>query len=506
MIEEVEIETGHSLSDYAAYAHLAQAVAELEGEAKMLISPLQGRTIWMVNSTARGGGVAEMLPRQISLLRELGVEVRWVVIGTDRSEYFDLTKRIHNLIHGEGDPVLSAEDKALYETVGGELAAELGPQIQAGDILVVHDPQPAAMGALIRQRKDIVAIWRCHIGLDQRTPQTGEAWKFLRPYVSQYDYCVFTAPEYIPGFLSKTVAIITPAIDPLSDKNRPLSAHSLTGVLSNSGLMLEHNPVLTPPFRATAERLQADGTFGPATEPDEIGLLFRPIVSQISRWDRLKGWKPLLDAFAKLKREKDALEGLSPHERRRLDLSRLVLAGPEPASVADDPEAQGVLDELIASYVDLEPEVQKDIVLLSLPMASIKENALMVNALQTCSSIVVQNSLREGFGLTITEPMWKRVAVLGSPACGIRQQIRDNLDGRLHHDASDPEVIASALAYMLNHRARRDAWARQGQRRVNHDFLIFSQLGHWLRLLVKAADRESLVPKRPSAFDIPVQK
>ena len=506
MIEEVEIDDGHSLGDYAAYAHLAQPVLELQSEARPLIEALKGRTVWMVNSTSRGGGVAEMLPRQISLLRELGLDVRWVVIGTERTEYFDLMKKLHNLIHGEGEPSLSDDERELYETVSRELAAELGPRIKDGDILVVHDPQPAGMGALIRREKNIVAIWRCHIGLDERTPQTKAAWRFLIPHVETYDFTVFSAPEYIPRLLAQRVAVITPAIDPLSDKNRPLSAHALTGVLSNSGLMVEHNPVLTPPFFRPAERLRRDGTFGPATEPDEVGLLFRPLVTQISRWDRLKGWKPLLDAFVQLKQQRNKLEGLSPHEKRRLELCRLVLAGPEPSSVADDPEAQGVLDELIESYAETDPEIAKDIVLLSLPMSSTHENALMVNALQTCSSIVVQNSLQEGFGLTVTEPMWKRVAVLGSPACGIRQQIRDDVDGRLHHDASDPAVIASALAYMLNHRARRDAWARQGQRRVHHDFLVFSQLGKWLRLLVTAVDRESLVPRRPSFFDIPAQK
>jgi trehalose synthase len=124
----------------------------------------------------------------------------------------------------------------------------------------------------------------------------------------------------------------------------------------------------------------------------------------------------------------------------------------------------------------------------------------MVNALQSCSSVVVQNSLREGFGLTVTEPMWKRIPVLGSPACGIRQQIRDGIDGRLHHDATDPDAIASALATMLNDPRKRDAWGRQGQRRVSDEFLIFSQLRRWLRMLANTADRGSLTPPPPSVF------
>ncbi len=500
MIEDVEVKPGNSLDDYEAHAHLARAVSELRREARPLVKALSGRTVWMVNSTAKGGGVAEMLPRQVALLRELGLDTRWVVIGTERTEFFDLTKRIHNAIHGAGAPTFSAEDRALYETVGSELAAELGPQLAPGDVLVVHDPQPAAMGARIRQSQDVVAIWRCHIGLDEENAQTQAAWRLLQPYLAEYDNGVFTAPEYIPHFLAGRSSLVTPAIDPLTDKNRTLSAHRLTGVLCNAGLMLQHNPVLPGPFARQAERLQPDGSFGPAVAPDEIGLLFRPTVTQISRWDRLKGWKPLLDAFVQLKQEYKALPNLTDVQKRRFALCRLVLAGPEPAAVADDPEAKGVLDELIQSYVALPKAVQDDVVLLSLPMGSTRENALMVNALQSCSSIVVQNSLQEGFGLTVTEPMFKRVPVLGSPACGIRQQIRDGIDGRLHHDATDPAVIATALVEMLNDPQGRAAWGRTGQRRVHDEFLIFSQLRRWLRVLAAAVDRGSLTPPRPSKF------
>jgi trehalose synthase len=500
MIGNVKIEGALSLDEYAEHAHLAHAVAELRREAAKLGEALVGRTVWMVNSTARGGGVAEMLPRQISILNELGVHTRWVVVGTERKEFFDLTKRIHNLIHGEGDPKIDASDRELYETVSKELAAELEPRLGAHDILVVHDPQPAGMGARIRERRDITAVWRCHIGLDTKCAQTEAAWRLLQPYVREYDHMVFTAPEYIPNFATGRVSLITPGIDPLSQKNRTLSAAHLTGVLCNSGLMREHSPVLPPSFQARATRLQQNGEFGDATAPDEIGLLFRPMVSQISRWDRLKGYRPLLDAFVKLKREYHTVPGLDGAARRRFELVRLVLAGPEPKAVADDPEAKGVLEELCSAWLALEPDVQKDVILLSLPMDSTKENALMVNAIQSCSSIVVQNSLREGFGLTVTEAMWKRVPVLGSPACGIRHQIRDGIDGRLHHDATDPDAIASALVHMLSHPEKRAAWGRTGQRRVHDEFLIFSQLRRWLRALATAADASSLAPPRPSVF------
>ena len=500
MIEEVEIPQGLALADYASYAHLSHAVEELKREAAPLVKALHGRTLWMVNSTAKGGGVAEMLPRQVALLRELGLKTRWIAISTHRTAFFDLTKRIHNLIHGEGDPQFSADDAELYNLVSRELADEFAPRLAPGDLLVVHDPQPAGMGALIRQRQDVVAVWRCHIGLDESNAQTKAAWRFLERHVSQYDHGVFTAPEYIPEFFAGRVSLITPAIDPLTDKNRPLAAVQLAGILCNSGLMAEHSPVLRPAFATRAERLGKDGRFGPALAPDEIGLMFRPMVTQISRWDRLKGWAPLLDAFAQLKQGYTKIPGLNAVQKKRFGLCRLVFAGPEPASVADDPEAKDVLEELIDKYKRLDPEVQKDVAVLSLPMQSARENAMMVNALQSCSSVVVQNSLREGFGLTVTEPMWKRIPVLGSPACGIRQQIRDGIDGRLHHDATDPDAIASALATMLNDSGKRDAWGRQGQRRVSDEFLIFSQLRRWLRMLANTADRGSLTPPPPSVF------
>lgn len=500
MIETIDVPKGPSLDDYAEHAHLVLAVSELRREAAQLTVPLEGRRVAMVSSTAKGGGVAEMLPRQIALLRELGVDVRWLVVGTEHEEFFALTKRLHNLIHGVGDRRLGAEERELYQRVSRDLAAELSRHVAPDDILVVHDPQPAGAGALLRQSSDVASIWRCHIGLDRTLPETEAAWQFLEPYVKTYDYSIFTAAEYVPRFLSGNVALITPAIDPLSDKNRTLSAHQLTGVLCNSGLMLEHNPVLRPAFEHRPTRLAPDGCFGPPTEPDEIGLLYRPTVTQVSRWDTLKGWKPLLDGFVKLKRERSKLAGLSNEQRRRLALVRLVLAGPEPAAVSDDPEAQEVLVSLCTAMARLEPEIAADVVLLSLPMGSPRENALMVNALQTCSSVAVQNSLEEGFGLTVTEAMWKRVPVLGAPACGIRLQIRDGIDGRLHHDASDPDVIASALLFMLGNPDERAAWGRAGQRRVYDEFLVFPQLRRWLRVLAAAADRQSFAPPRPSLF------
>ena len=426
-----------------------------------------------------------MLPHDISLMNQVGVRTRWLVIGTERQEFFAFTKKLHNLIHGAGEPEITAEERELYETVSRELADELRGWLGAR-----RHPGRARSAAGRHGREDRRGARRdVHLALPYRSGRRSarrraRRGEFLQPYIERYDQSVWTATEYIPHYLSSNVSVIHPAIDPLSHKNRDLSAHKLIGVLCNSQLLRHYGPVLTTPFDTPAERLKPDGTFAPATEADELGVPFRPIVTQISRWDALKGWRPLLDAFVKLKQDREHfIDPGDERQRHRLHIVRLVLAGPEPAAVQDDPEAKQVLDDLCAAYVALPPELQKDIALLSLPMSSLKVNALMVNALQRCSTIVVQNSLREGFGLTVTEAMWKRTAVLGSSACGIRQQIRNGIDGQLVDDAEDTHELADAMARLLADPLLRAGYARRAQRRVHDEFLIFTQVLRWLRLL-----------------------
>ena len=166
-----------------------------------------------------------------------------------------------------------------------------------------------------------------------------------------------------------------------------------------------------------------------------------------------------------------------------LQLVRLVLAGPDPASVDDDPEGKEVLSELRAAYMALPPHLQADIAMISLPMSSKEHNALIVNALQRCSDVVVQNSIQEGFGLTVTEPMWKRAAMMGSCAVGIRQQIRPNLDGLLIKNPEDPDEIAQVLDTLLKDKAKRDAFGRSARQRVHDNFLVFAQVQSWIELL-----------------------
>jgi trehalose synthase len=484
VIESVEVREPLGLDAYAGVVHLAEAVRSLREEASRLLPALAGRKVWMVNSTAQGGGVAEMLPMLVSILTELGVPTEWAVMGSDEPQFFELTKRLHNLIHGTGDPGLGDEDRQLYAAVSSENASELKRRLRPEDILVIHDPQPLGMGALLKRELEIPLFFRCHIGVEADGPETRAAWNFLQPYAELCDYAIFSAPEYIPDFLAGKAGIITPAIDPLSYKNRDLSPHKLAGILKNAGLARSPHPVVPAPFQEQATRLRPDGSFHRMDEETDIGIPFRPIVTQISRWDRLKGFAPLLEAFVRMKHAIAGRE-FSLRQRRRLSYVRLVMAGPEPAAVSDDPEAKSVLAELIDAYRRLPHWIQDDVALVSLPMSSREENALMVNALQRCSSVVVQNSLQEGFGLTVTEAMWKQRGVLGSRAGGIRHQIRDGMDGRLVPDGGDPRHIAELLDAMLDDLPARTRWGQNAQCRVHDEFLVFTQVRRWLEILAE---------------------
>ncbi len=498
MIEGVVDHHVH-LADYAAVAHLGGPVHELTAEAATLVPRLAGRTVYMLSSTARGGGVAELLQTELSLLRDLGVRVEWLVIEAE-PRFFELTKRLHNMIHGQAAPPLSAGDRELYERVSADNAAVLRQRLSPRDLLVVHDPQPLGAGAMASRQLGAAAVWRCHIGLDEPSAPAQAAWELLRPYLEQLGHAVFSAPEYIPSFLSGRASVLHPGIDPLSHKNRELSLHKLVGVLADSGLLVPHWPLVHPPFLHQAQRLQSDGRWDVATAPADLGLLGRPIVTQVSRWDRLKGFLPLLEAFERLKlgrlgqRPSD-----DPVHRRRLDCVRLVLAGPQPSAIADDPEALAVLEELRVRYLACPKDVQRDVAILSLPMASVKENALMVNALQRASSVVVQNSLRESFGLTVSEAMWKRAPVAGSVrAAGLRHQVRDGLDGCLYRDPNDVDEVGRTLDAMLADQHSRERWGLAGQRRVHDEFLVFKEVCGLLRRLVSAtaADATQLAPGR----------
>lgn len=480
MIKIIDIKEGILLADYEKYTPLALAVRELYTEAFTLVPRIAKRKIWMISSTESGGGVAEMMPRIISLLRQLGVEADWAVASTDKKEYFTVTKKIHNLIHGEGEASISSSEKSIYEEVNKQNAEEFLPYLKSDDIVVIHDPQPLPMCQFLSTKINAGFIWRCHIGVHDHSVQTGFIWNFLQTYIEPYDLSIFSTTEYIPGYLAGKATIIHPSIDPLDHKNRDLPLHKVVGILCNSNLTTEYHPVLTPPFTYPAKRLQPDGSFQSPLLPSDPGILFKPVILQISRWDRLKGFLPLLKGFEELKNNIGNYAEPSSRHNRRLELAELILAGPDPSFVGDDPEGLEVLEEISHYYTSLPGRIQNHITVLKLPMASRKENELIVNALQRIATVVVQNSLKEGFGLTVTEAMWKTKAVIGSSACGIKLQIRQDIDGKIIHKPEDPKEVALRLNEVLANPKEREILSYNAHKRVVENYLIFTQIRKWI--------------------------
>ena len=481
MIKKIEIKTGYNLDEYRLLTTLKSSVDELEKKAANCAN-LKKKTIWMVNSTATGGGVAEMLPRMISILRQLGFQVEWLVISPDNKDFFQLTKKIHNNLHGSGNPGFSDSDRNLMDQIGREMAGAFEKSVKPDDILVIHDPQPLPAGYFFLQKNSTVqAVWRCHIGIDKQNEASVSAWQFLKPYLQGFQQTIFSAQEYAPDFLKSFTQVIYPAIDPLTHKNRPLTIHKTTGILANAGLLPGNLRIITPQFEHKARVLKPDGNFSVMDDSENGNLLYQPLLTQISRWDRLKGFQALMKAFVELKSKSRTAQ--DTRHQKRLELVKLVLAGPDPAFIADDPEGLQVLEELKSEYLKLPKEVQKDLYLVLLPMNSAKENALIVNCLQRISTIVIQNSIREGFGLTATEAMWKSVPVLVSGAFGLTKQVRDQVEGRIHNNAEDYIGLSKVLDEMLFDARGREIYAYNGLSRVVDQFLVFKQLTHWLDVL-----------------------
>ena len=482
-MQKINVKPGAKLVDYKAYGSLYSSVLDFMEQAQEPIESLKGRTIWMINSTAIGGGVAEMLPSQMRILRELGVSIEWLVIEAKKEAFFDLTKRIHNAIHGSGKGVFTEEDRKIYEEVNRNNLPKALELINDGDIVVVHDPQPMPLAAIIKKEKKVSIIWRCHIGLEEDTDVTDAVWKFLEPYTNHYDHFVFSLPSYVPKPLKNRTSIIPPAIDPLSHKNRELQLHKCIGILYQSGILDDHKAILYHRYEHLVRKVMPDGSFDVLDAGQNLDLIYRPIVTEISRWDRLKGFKELMEAFIKMKLDNRKYGDPKSLDYKRIEMTLLVMGGPDPAFVSDDPEGKEVLKELTETYKKVDKSMQNDIAILLLPLDNPKQNALIVNALQRTSSIIVQNSIQEGFGLTATEAMWKRKPVLVSNAAGLKYQVVHNKTGQINPDPTDIESLSKTLAFMLNHPKERDKWGFNGQLRVIQNFTLFSQLLSWLGTL-----------------------
>jgi trehalose synthase len=390
-----------------AYVPLLGA-AEIE-ELRALAAQLSGRTVQMVNSTAMGGGVAEILNRLIPLMQELGLRPRWDVI-TGGEDFFEVTKAFHNALHGE--PYQARKESFDLFLATNEINRQ---RLQFDcEFTVIHDPQPVAL-IEARTRQEGHWIWRCHIDLSHPNP---EVWGFLRPFVFRYDGALFSSPQFarqlpIPQYLAY------PCIDPLSEKNVDLDPAYVQEV---------------------AERFGID----PA----------RPIITQISRFDRLKDPIGVVRAYQIVRRYMDC---------------QLVLAG---GSAADDPEGEIVLEE-----VRREAKDDPDIHLLNLPPWSATE----INALQRASTIIVQKSLREGFGLTVTEALWKKKPVVASAVGGIPAQVIHKHTGLLAHSV---EGTAYQIRFLLSNPSLAQKLGEQGYEHVRENFLITTNVKRYLTIFL----------------------
>jgi trehalose synthase len=402
-----------SINDYAPI--VGQAVID---ELYLLAKRLEGKTIQNINSTAVGGGVAEILTRIIPLLKQLGVAARWDVIKGNE-KFFNITKQMHNALHGV-DVQISPIDLEYFRQVNLENAETLNSY---GDILFIHDPQPIA---LVEKREKIGRkwIWRCHI--DFTEPKT-EIFEFLKNYIERYDCVVFSAPAFSRDLKIPQV-LISPSIDPLSDKNKELPQEIIDSVL---------------------DRFKIDQK--------------RPIVTQISRFDYLKDPVGVITAYKQVKQYLDC---------------QLVLAG---GGATDDPEGMKVLEEVKSAAID-----DSDIHIIFLPPASDIE----INSLQRASTIVLQKSLKEGFGLTVAEALWKAKPVIASAVGGIPLQIAHKYSGLLTYSI---DGTAYYLKQLLNEPNYAQKLGLNGREHIKNNFLITRHIRDYLLLFLSLYYKDDII-------------
>lgn len=389
---------------------------------RFLAKEVKGKTIKMVNSTAVGGGVAEMLNRLVPLLSELEVSTHWDVI-TGGNDFFEITKAFHNALHGTPyELTQAAKDIFLMYNEQNRARMQFGE-----DLVVIHDPQPAAL-VLSRSQTPAHWVWRCHIDLSNPNAQV---WEFLRPFVERYDGAIFSSQSFTRQ-LPTPQYLFYPCIDPLSEKNKELPDSQVQQIC------------------------------------DEFGIdRSRPIVTQVSRFDRLKDPVGVVQAYKLAKKYVDC---------------QLVLAG---GGATDDPEGAVVLQE-VKEAADNDP----DIIILDLPPWC----AIQINAIQRASTIIVQKSLKEGFGLTVTEALWKGKPTIAAAVGGIPNQIIHKLTGVLVHSV---EGCAFQMRYLLTHPEFARDIGTSGREHVKENFLMTTNLKRWLllfRILEQTRGRRSHSP------------
>jgi len=386
---------------------------EVIEQLRQLAQPLAGARVVHVNSTRAGGGVAEILHKLVPLMQELGIDVSWEVIQGD-APFYQCTKGFHNAL--QGTPVHIGEHLLReYERTNAENAERLRPALEDADVVFIHDPQPAPLLGLFPDRKG-KWIWRCHIDMSHPYRQV---WRYLRPHVLDYDASIFSMAAFSQP-LPHVQYLIPPSIDPLSEKNMDLHADEVAEV---------------------CERFELDAG--------------RPIVLQVSRFDRFKDPVGVIEAYRLAKRFSPGLQ--------------LVLAG---GGASDDPEGEAVLQEARDAAAD-----DADIRILLLPSDAHRT----INALQRAADIVMQKSLREGFGLTVTEALWKGKPVVGGDAGGIVLQVVNHYTGFL---VSTPEGAALRIQYLLQHEHSRRRMGDNAREFVRQNYLLTRQLREYLTVIL----------------------
>ena len=415
-----------------------------------------GRTIWNVNSTASGGGVAEMLRSLIAYIKGADLDARWLVIPGN-PDFFRVTKRIHNHLHGDaGDGGrLDEGSRRIYEDVLRPSAQALAELVGPRDIVLLHDPQTAGLTAAMTEVTPYV-VWRCHVGLDMPNDLAREAWRFLLPYVTPASAYVFSRADFAwDGLERSKIWVIPPSIDAFSTKNRELSRDQVESILTVAG-------TLGGGSASSARFERQDGTEAPVSHRARMvevspATFGDQLVVQVSRWDHLKDPVGVIRGFA---------EYVAPHSD-----AHLIVAGPSVEEVADDPEGSQVLDESVQAWDALTPAAKRSVHLAILPMIDTEENAAMVNALQRQTDVVVQKSLAEGFGLTVAEAMWKGRPVVASRIGGIQDQIDDGRTGLLLNDPRDLGEFGRAVRSLLEDPARARRIGEAARERVRNYFL-----------------------------------
>lgn len=389
--------------------------ASVVEDLRLLGEKLKGKVVQNINSTSVGGGVAEILNRMIPLLRDLGVDTKWDVIKGGE-DFFGVTKKFHNALHGRREEVTQRDFDVFLETSEKNIA-EVDTY---GDIVFVHDPQPIA---LIRKKASNKWLWRCHV--DVSNPDE-KVWEFLLGFISRYDSCVFSAPGFSRPLPIRQF-LISPSIDPLSDKNIELPQEVIEAVMTKYNIVAD-----------------------------------KPIITQISRFDRLKDPLGVIKAYQLTKKHIDC---------------QLVLAG---GTATDDPEGAQVLGEVREAA-----KQDKDIHILLLP-----QNDIEVNALQRASTVLMQKSLKEGFGLTVAEGLWKSKPVIASHVGGIPLQISHKYSGLLCHSI---EGAAFALKQLLNNPEYAKKLGENGHEHVKNNFLITRHLRDYMLLFLSLYHNEDIV-------------